>query len=261
MFINNINRLNEAARWMSLARKTVALTGAGVSTESGIPDFRSENGLWTRFPPGEYATLGAFHRHPQKVWQMLTELEGLLDAQPNAGHLALAALEREGALAGIVTQNIDGLHQAAGSRTVVEFHGNGHTFTCLRCNERFSRQRVTLMPRKGAIPHPPDCAQGQCLLKPDVVFFDEQIPGDAIVGTERLLAGADLVIVAGTSCEVYPAAEIPFQVRRQGGKVIEINLEPAMDLQPDLLLQGAFGQVMPRLLEAWRSTRNDVQVS
>ncbi|MDH4249416.1 MAG: Sir2 family NAD-dependent protein deacetylase, partial [Deltaproteobacteria bacterium] len=163
----------------------MALTGAGVSTESGIPDFRGPGGLWTRFPPGEYATLGAFLRTPDKVWRMLRELEGLLDTQPNAGHRALAALEHEGGLAGIITQNIDGLHQAAGSRTVVEFHGSGRTFTCISCKEPFPRQAVSSMPCQGSLPQPPDCTRGVegiCLLKPDVVLFDEDIPGEAIVG-------------------------------------------------------------------------------
>lgn len=245
-----------AAEWLRNARKAIALTGAGVSTESGIPDFRSAAGLWSRYDPAEYATLGAFTRNPAKVWNMLAELEGLLDARPNAGHVALAELERMGAVHGIVTQNIDGLHQAAGSRTVVEYHGSNRTFTCLTCGRRFPREAVRAMPTipNSRMPRPVECKRAKepgggipCALKPDVVFFDEMIPLEAVLASERLIAGADLILVIGTSCEVYPAAAIPAQVRRQGGKVIEINLEPAADLRPDLLLRGKFGDILPRL--------------
>jgi NAD-dependent deacetylase len=245
-----------AAQWLRKARKAIVLTGAGVSTESGIPDFRSAEGLWSRYDPAEYATLGAFTRNPEKVWNMLAELEGLLDARPNAGHVALAELERLGAVQGIVTQNIDGLHQAAGSKTVVEYHGSNRTFTCLACGDRFPREAVRTMPTAphSRMPRPARCERrpipgggAPCLLKPDVVFFDEMIPMAALLASERLVDGADLILVIGTSCEVYPAAAIPDQVRRQGGKIIEINLEPAEGLRPDLVLRGKFGDILPQL--------------
>ena len=255
--------LREAARWIAAAHKTIVLTGAGVSTESGIPDFRSASGLWARYNPAEYATLGAFRADPDKVWRMLAEMEDLLDARPNPGHEALARLEAGGAVAGIVTQNIDGLHQAAGSRRVVEYHGSNRTYTCLTCRERFAREAVRAMPRaaESPMPQPHGCARAggggrrPCVIKPDVVFFDEMIPDSAQLGAQRLVAGADLIVVAGTSCEVYPAADIPWQVRRQGGKVIEVNLEPAPDLRADLVLQGRFSQVMTALHESWAALR------
>jgi len=254
------NPIADAARWIAQARKTVVLTGAGVSTESGIPDFRSATGLWARYDPQEYATLSAFLREPAKVWTMLAELEELLEARPNAGHAALARLEAGGGTAGIVTQNVDGLHQAAGSRTVVEFHGHNRTFTCLGCRRKFPRAAVRAMPAVPGtrMPRPEPCpagAPGRCLLKPDVVFFDEQIPPEALLGSEALLGGADLVLVVGTSCEVYPAADLPRQVRQQGGRIVEINLEPAAGLAPDLLLQGRFGEVMPAVVDAWERMR------
>jgi NAD-dependent deacetylase len=244
-----------AAEWIRGARKAIALTGAGVSTESGIPDFRSASGLWSRYNPAEYATLGAFLRNPAKVWNMLAELESILDAQPNAGHRALAQLEQAGALHGIVTQNIDELHQAAGSRTVVEFHGSSRTFTCLGCGKRYAREEVRAMPPvpQTRMPRPSGCAHAtqaggsNCVLKPDVVFFDEMIPPAAVAASVRLVADADLILVIGTSCEVYPAAGLPSQVRDQGGKVIEINLVRAEDLHPDLLLEGKFGELLPAL--------------
>lgn len=247
--------LHQAAQWLASSRKTIAFTGAGVSTESGIPDFRSAEGLWARFDPAEYATLGAFRADPEKVWRMLAELETVLEAQPNAGHLAMARLEAGGALEGIVTQNIDGLHQAAGSSRVVEFHGSGRSFTCLSCGANTPRNQVKMMGM------PPRCEAGApgepcgAILKPDVVFFDEAIPPAAIAQAAELVKDAELVLVAGTSCEVFPASDIPRRVRGQGGRVIELNLEPAAALAPDILLQGRFGEIMPKLTARWEELR------
>lgn len=258
-------RIEQAAEWMLSARKTIAFTGAGVSTESGIPDFRSASGLWSRYDPADYATLGAFRTDPDRVWEMLAEMEEVLNAQPNPGHEVLARMERNGALSGIVTQNIDGLHQAAGSVAVVEFHGSNRTFTCLPCGRGFPRESLQGMYKKAnsQMPMPNDCDRKPpngggfpCVLKPDVVFFDEAIPPDALAGAAKLVEGADLVLVAGTSCEVFPAAEIPWQVRRQGGRVIEINLEPAPSLKAELVLQGPFTEMAAGLERAWTALRS-----
>ena len=249
------SELELAARWLNSARKAIALTGAGISTESGIPDFRSAGGLWDRYNPEEYATLGAFRRDPVKVWRMLAELEDVLRASPNPAHLALAQLERSGHLTGVVTQNVDGLHQAGGSRTVVEYHGSHCTLSCLACGSVYASEAL-----RGA-ERPPRCRTVSAglvcgtILKPDVVFFDELIPPRALIETERLLEGADLILVIGTSCEVYPAADIPRQVRRQGGRIIEINLEPAGDLGSDLLLAGKCGALLPLLRERVQALR------
>ena len=192
------SRIGQAAQWLLQARKAIALTGAGISTESGIPDFRSAGGLWERYDPAEYATLGAFSRDPEKVWRMLAELEEVLDARPNPGHVALAELEQAGLLAGIVTQNVDSLHQAGGSRNVIEFHGSGRTLSCTTCGAVYEQAALADKPR------PPRCTaesseasgdsgSGRCgrILKPDVVFFDEQIPQRALMGAQQLVRGAD----------------------------------------------------------------------
>lgn len=236
--------IGAAAELLKKARKAVALTGAGVSTESGIPDFRSAGGLWSRFDPYEYGTLGAFRKDPVKVWNMLKELLALVDAMPNEGHHAMARLEEEGLLKGIVTQNIDGLHQKAGSRNVIEFHGSMATFTCPGCGEQKRVADVLKMVL------PPECNQCRTILKPDIIFFDEQIDPGVIRGTEELLAGADLLIVVGTSCQVVPASLIPGQVLRQGGAIIEINREPALAGMAHLTLAGSFSKVMARLVAA-----------
>lgn len=252
---NSEASLQEAAQLLARSGKTLALTGAGVSTESGIPDFRSAGGLWSRYDPGEYATLGAFKKNPEKVWKMLVELGEVMDVDPNPGHYALAELENQGGLAAIITQNVDGLHQAAGSQNVVEFHGSGKTYSCLTCGSKYLRGQVIEMEM------PPKCintSQGpRCgmILKPDVVFFDEMIPPHALLETRRLTENVELILVIGTSCEVFPASEIPWQIRQNGGKMIEINLEPASGLNPDISISGEisrFSHVMPALVSRWR---------
>lgn len=233
--------IKEAAAVIRNARKTIVLTGAGVSTESGIPDFRSKGGLWSRYDPMEYGTIGAFRVDPDKVWTMLAELTEITGAEPNPGHLALAALEAGGFLQGIITQNIDGLHQKAGSRAVVEFHGSLQTFSCLACGNILTWKEVRQMVL------PPACSDCGSILKPDIVFFDEKIPNEALLGANELLTGAECLIVAGTSCQVVPASRIVPDVARQGGTIIEINREPNLGQLADLVLAGSFAEITARL--------------
>lgn len=237
------NLIEKAANIIRAAKKTIALTGAGVSTESGIPDFRSKGGLWSRFDPMEYGTLGAFHRDPVKVWNMLAELVSIVHASPNEGHKVMAEMEQTGILHGIITQNIDMLHQKAGSRNVVEFHGSMNTFTCVACGKEYRLKEVLQMKL------PPACVCGE-ILKPDIVFFDELIPAEAIQRTEEMIHMADVVLVAGTSCQVVPASSIPFLVKQRGAKVIEINLQPALAGTADISLQGSFAKTMRNLSAA-----------
>ena len=224
--------------------QVVAFTGAGVSTESGIPDFRGRGGLWTRYDPMEYGTMGAFRADPEKIWRMLKELYDYLDCPPNPGHQALAELEEKGLLSGIITQNIDGLHQKAGSRKVIEFHGSPGTLTCLSCRKGYEFTQV-----KNELP--PKCSCGD-ILKPDVVFFDEQIPESVRKGAEDMLAAGRTLLVAGTSCQVIPAAYFPSMFHAKGGKIIEINLEPALANIATVSLQGGFSALMTALIKAVR---------
>ena len=235
--------IQQAAQLIRRANKVIALTGAGVSTESGIPDFRSQDGLWSRFDPMEYGTWGAFRRDPEKVWGMLAELLALLDAKPNDGHRAMAQLEEKGLLSGIITQNIDSLHQQAGSTNVVEYHGSMASLSCVQC--------VVSLPLDEVIQQdiPPRCSVCKTLLKPDIVFFDEQIPATALQQTEELVHHADLLLVAGTSCQVVPAAYIPQQILAQGGAIIEINKEPVLQTQAEVILEGSFSDRMSQLVE------------
>jgi len=232
---------DKAAALLRRSRNGLALTGAGVSTESGIPDFRGKNGLWSRYDPFEYGTLGAFMANPEKVWRMLAGLLEAVDAEPNTGHKALAVLEQQGLLSGLITQNIDSLHQRGGSRNVVEFHGSLETFSCLACGAGYNLAFV-----KGS-PLPPHCSSCSAILKPDIIFFDERIPEPVFIRTEQMLASADLLLVAGTSCQIQPAARIPFIVHSRGGTIIEINREPALGHIAAVTLQGNFSTVMEEL--------------
>lgn len=234
-------KIAEAATIIRQARKAIALTGAGASTESGIPDFRGKGGLWSRYEPLEYGTISAFLADPVKVWRMLAELYDITEAAPNPGHMVLAALEEMGFLQGIITQNIDRLHRKANSLAVVEFHGTLETLTCLCCGRHLTSPEV----RK--ISWPPACPGCSSILKPDITFFDELISAEALSGADALVAGADCLIVAGTSCQVMPAALIPSDVARQGGTIIEINLKPALGTLADLVLVGSFSEIMRKL--------------
>ncbi|PLX40989.1 MAG: RNA polymerase subunit sigma [Deltaproteobacteria bacterium] len=237
--------LSKAALALKRGR-VAALTGAGISTESGIPDFRSRGGLWERFAPEEYATIEAFYRDPAKVWRMLEAMEKLLSsANPNDAHKALATLEERKLLDGIITQNVDMLHQAAGSRRVIEFHGSSSAYTCLWCDARYSREEAE---GRG---NPPLCRCGRHL-KPDVVFFGEGIPPEAMSMADQLAKSCKAMLVVGTSAEVYPANQMPHIASRSGATIIEINLEPThlTSSITDIFLQGSAGEVMGALVEA-----------
>ena len=234
---------DRAVSLLKQSRNGLALTGAGVSTESGIPDFRGKNGLWSRFDPYEYGTMGAFLADPEKVWRMLASLLKIVNAEPNEGHKGLAILEQQGLITGIITQNIDGLHQKGGSRNVVEFHGSLDTFSCLSCGESYSLTQV----KNRSLP--PHCSACDAILKPDIVFFDERIPDTVFASTQQMLSAADLLLVAGTSCQVEPAARIPYHIHNKGGKIIEINKEPALNHLAAVILEGNFSTVMEELAE------------
>lgn len=238
--------LDRAAEAMlDAGRPGVALTGAGISVESGIPDFRSPGGIWERFDPYEYATIDAFRSDPVKVWRFLVELDELLvGAAPNPGHDALSALERLGLLGAVVTQNVDGLHQAAGSQDVIEYHGNGRRLVCLDC--RAARDASA---GRGGEGHPPRCPCGS-ILKPDVVLFGEAIPPAAHRRAIDAVAGAGFLLVVGTSATVSPCSELPHLARRSGVPVLEVNLDETHLTRSVALLalRGSAGRILPELV-------------
>jgi NAD-dependent deacetylase len=191
----------------------VVLTGAGISTESGIPDFRSPTGIWAQYDPMEYATIAAFRRDPEKVWDFYAlRLEALAQAEPNAGHVALAELEGAGLVQTVVTQNIDGLHQRAGSRDVIEVHGSIRTAECLSCG--------ATAPLEAAAPR---CSNCGALMKPGVVMFGELLPEGAMDRASELARAAGLLLVVGSALEVYPVAGLPEETVQSGGALAIVN--------------------------------------
>lgn len=235
-----------AATQLRRAAHAFALTGAGISVESGIPDFRSAAGLWAKYPPEEFATIDAFRANPDKVWRMWRSLgESLLGAAPNPAHVALAQLEAAGRIHAVVTQNIDNLHQRAGSSRVIEYHGNGGRTYCLSCH-RHAPLHVEAL--SDAAPH---CTCGG-LLKPDVVLFGELIPTHALFEAEAFAQKADVVVIVGTSAQVYPAAGLPYTAKKRGAFIIECNVEPTDFTREitDVFLQGPAGTLLPQLADA-----------
>jgi NAD-dependent deacetylase len=232
------------------AQPCVVLTGAGVSTESGIPDFRSRTGLWAEYDPMEYATIDAFRRDPAKVWDFYSKRLGVLaDAQPNAAHLALAELERLGLVEAVVTQNVDRLHHAAGSRRVVEVHGSIRTASCLACGHREEFDRLMeLLPV-------PTCAECGAVLKPDVVMFGELVPAGAIQEVSRLVRGAGLLLVVGSSLEVYPVAGLLEEARGGGTRIAIVNRGPTpFDGVADLKIDASAAETLAAVVADVRRT-------
>lgn len=238
--------LERAADSILKANAVIASTGAGISTESGIPDFRSAGGIWERFPVEEYATLEAFLANPSKIWKFWRTLAAELgEAKPNPGHYALAELEKYGKLSAIITQNVDNLHQTAGSERVIEYHGNNRRLRCLSCRRTAD---YALANETSGIPH---CYCGG-ILKPDVVLFGEDIPQQALLQSAAHAKTAEVVIIVGTSAQVFPAAELPFIAKENGAFIIECNLEETDFTQSitDVFLQGKAGTTLPALVEA-----------
>lgn len=226
----------------------VVLTGAGASTESGIPDFRSPTGIWATVDPMEYASLSAFRRDPARVWSFYRlRVELLVEARPSRVHHALAELERRGLVQAVVTQNIDLLHERAGSRDVVEVHGSIRSATCPHCRER--QPLAGVLAQLEASETAPTCPACGAIVKPDVVFFEEMLPPDAIDRAHDLAAGARLLLVIGTSLEVHPVAGLPDLTRRAGGKVAIVNVAPTgFDARATLVLRDPAGEVLERVL-------------
>ena len=229
------------------AKFPVAFTGAGISVPSGIPDFRSPGGLWTKYDPMKVATAEAVHNNPKGVWEFLLDTVDLLEkSQPNPAHIALAELENSGKLKGIITQNVDNLHQRAGSKKVVEYHGNFEKFYCVKCKKKFSKEEVKEIIAKEIPPH----CQCKGLIRPEVVFFGEPIPHSAIIESDSLIKNCDLIVICGTSGEVAPANTIPRIVKRNGGHIIEINLGHTYYYDiTDIRFNESIDIVLPKLKE------------
>jgi NAD-dependent deacetylase len=222
----------------------VALTGAGISTASGIPDFRSPTGIWATIDPREVASLSAFRRDPERVWEFYRlRIELLTGAEPNRAHVALARLEQLGVLRAVVTQNIDLLHERAGSRDVVEVHGSIRSASCRGCGRRHALERVVEL--LAASESAPRCDGCGAVLKPDVVFFEEALPEAAIDRAYSLAREARLLLVVGSSLEVWPVAELPSVTSAAGGQVAIVNRgETSFDRGAALKIDADAGEVL-----------------
>jgi len=243
--------IEEAAKLLARSRFAIAFTGAGISAESGVPTFRGVGGLWKHYRAEELATPEAFRKDPHLVWEFYRwRMRLILKAKPNPAHYALAELERMGILKAVITQNVDDLHREARTERVIELHGNIFRVRCTNCGYREylkeSGRAEEFANEKGL----PTCPRCGSLLRPDVVWFGEPLPRDALDKAFGLAERADLVLVIGTSGVVYPAAYVPQIVKETGGKVIEVNPERS-GITPiaDVFLRGKAGEVMGELLE------------
>lgn len=249
MDLSQEDKIKQAAELIKNSNYIVAFTGAGISVESGIPDFRSPGGLWEKFNPNEYATYSTFLSHPEKYWTMHKELrEMVIEAQPNPAHNALATLEHEyGKLKSVVTQNVDFLHSRAGNTKVLEIHGTTQTSHCLSCDKTFYFTEVEEMLDQGQLP--PSCPKCNGLIKTNTILFGEQLPYDVLEQSREEIKAADLLIVIGSSLTVYPAAALPSIAVQTGSGLIIVNKEiTPMDTYADVAIRGMAGVIMPRIL-------------
>jgi len=239
-----MSELEMVIEWIASSKYAVALTGAGVSAESGIPTFRGRGGLWERFRPEELATPEAFALNPTKVWEWYKwRQEFVFSAKPGPTHIALAKLEEVGVIKCVITQNVDGLHQLAGSRNVIELHGSIRRVRCTKC-----AYRAALSSPVDVVP--PRCPVCGSLLRPDVVWFGEQLPAEEWSRALEEASRCDLMLVLGTSGVVYPAAYLPYVAKSRGAKVVEVNVEETpLSHIADVSIRAPAGEVMSRVVE------------
>jgi len=237
--------LNKAAEVIRNSNYTMAFTGAGASVESGVPPFRGENGIWSKYDPRSLE-LNYFHANPFESWEVIRALfyNFFGNAKANNAHLALAGLEKKGLLQCVVTQNIDNLHQQAGSQQVHEFHGNSQKLVCLKCKKHYVPSDIDFDSL------PPHCSCGG-LIKPDFIFFGEAIPALAYEQSIEAAYKAEAVILIGSTGEVMPAAQVPYLAKQNGATIIEVNTEESKFTGSitDIFLQGKAGEVMTQLYE------------
>lgn len=249
-------QIGQAAEILAASRHAVVLTGAGHSTASGIPDFRSpDTGLWQQVDPMEVASIYGFQRNPQAFYDWIRPLaKQMMEAQPNPAHYALAELEQMGVLKAVITQNIDELHHRAGSKRVLELHGTVRTATCTACRQRLETHEMwPAVVASAQMPHCPHCGG---LLKPDVVLFGELLPVHILEEAQRESEQCDVMLVAGSSLEVYPAADLPLRALQAGAQVILVNYEPTyMDARATVVIHEDVAVILPQIAARVRDLR------
>ena len=246
--------LERAINLLISSRYTIAMTGAGVSVESGIPPFRGPGGLWTKDGEPPMDVYQRFLADPKGYWEERLKVpsaivQALSEAQPNAGHYAMVELEHIGILRHLITQNIDNLHRAAGHQKLAEIHGNAQLLRCIQCRQRFAKDAIAI----ALDDLPPRCPSCDGIVKADTVHFGEPIPPEVLDVCFAETRQADCILVAGTSALVYPAASFPQMVKQRGGVLIEVNLyDTPLTPLADCSLQGPFGEMLPTLVERVR---------
>lgn len=242
--------IHSAAEIILKSKRGVVLSGAGISTSSGIPDFRSpQTGLWAKIEPLEVASFFTFRYDPIAFYRWLQPLAAqIFSAQPNPAHLAITTLQKLGYVQTIITQNVDGLHQKAGSKNVLEVHGSFKTMTCPTCFLKVAAQPyIDAFLQDGTIPHCPNCGS---ILKPDVILFGEQMPYQPWLRAQKISRRCDLMIVAGSSLEVLPVASLPMQAIENGAHLIIINRTPTyLDVRADVVFSDDVAAVLPLIVE------------
>ncbi len=238
------SRVNTLKNMIDEATGLVAFTGAGISAESGIPTYRGDDGLWNKYDPDKFANIDYFYKNPYYYWTFFKDIRYPLisKAAPNAGHLALTRLEVAKKLSTVITQNIDGLHQEAGSINVLELHGNTRRIICLQCNAVYDFDSVYAL-----LDHqlPPQCQACGGMLKPDVVFFGESLSMQVLEAAIDAAQSCDLFLVVGSSLVVHPAASLPMAAKKNGARLVIINKDPTpLDHLADLVLHGAASSVL-----------------
>jgi NAD-dependent deacetylase len=243
-------KIREAAELLVNSKNAIALTGAGISTESGIPDFRGEGGIWEKYKPEIYGNIKAFMNNPAKFWELAEKVAPtLFKAKPNPGHFALAELEKMDIIKAVITQNIDELHQKAGSIIVYEVHGNINRFDCLGCRASYSKETVLKKLKKDK-KRPPLCDICAAPLKPSVTLFGESLPKFEIYQSQALSQKADVMLIAGSSLEVAPACDLPLYTLREKGKLIIVNDQPThLDDRASVVIRHKTGVILPLIVE------------
>jgi NAD-dependent deacetylase len=240
--------MNRFGEIVSSSKHLVAFTGAGISSESGIPTYRGAGGLWTKYDPDKYASIYYFMKEPEYYWNFFKDVRYpvLKKAAPNAAHNALVTLERKGNLKELITQNIDDLHRVAGQSKVIELHGNTMKISCMDCgktitiDEAYERLKTEL---------PPRCECGGAL-KPNVVFFGEQLPQDALMEAQSAAESCDAFLVVGSSLVVHPAAQLPVVAKQNGASLIIVNVDPTpFDGLADVVINEKAAEILPRLVK------------
>ncbi|MHA1764226.1 MAG: SIR2 family NAD-dependent protein deacylase [Promethearchaeota archaeon] len=251
-------KIIRAAELLYNSKNAIALTGAGISTESGIPDFRSESGLWKKYDPDIYSNIRSYIKDPTKFWKLAEKIAPtLFKAKPNAGHIALSELEKMNIIKAIITQNVDELHQKAGSVMVYEVHGNINRFNCFGCRASYTKDQVMRKLKKEK-QYPPLCDICAAPLKPSVVLFGESLPTFEIYQSQALAQKADVMLIAGSSLSVAPVCNLPLYTLQERGKLIIVNDEPTyLDERAEVVIHHKTGKILPLIVEEIKRMKSE----